>query len=163
MLKNIGKKAPALAALVLSVALPALMPDAADARPGAKAAFKPAASAGAKAFKPAPRAKAILPGRAAPKVKPLPKPARPGTPKVRPISPGGKPGIKPGLPKPRPLPPRAGKTGPKHEFNKAAKRKPLREIFNPAANPPKKPPAKSDPPPQPVPRPKGPTFKPPGI
>ncbi|WP_424973222.1 hypothetical protein [Dinoroseobacter sp. S76] len=163
MLSN--KSLPVLLALVLSVAMPTLTPDTAEARPGAmaaKGAFKSAAG-GAKANRSVMRPKAIKPGPVAPKVKPT----RPGLPAARPKPPGGKPGIKPGLPKKPPLPPRAGGKPPsvRKDFNKASKpppRKPLKDDFNRVAKPPAKP-VKGDPPPTTTPRPKGPTFKPPGI
>jgi hypothetical protein len=155
----------------LALVLPTLTAQPVEARGvgGIKPAFTAASKGGAKAVKPSRPggSGARAGGFKGPKVKPG-KPGGKPRPISKPIQPGGKPGMTPGLPKPRPIAPRAGGTGAKPNtvkgtFNKQAQRKPLKEVFNPAANPPKKKPAKADPPPTPAPRPKGPFFKPPGF
>lgn len=146
--------------LALAVALPGMTATPAMAKPGGiKPAFNAASKGGVKSVRPARPA-----GKAGGFKKPMPKKPgvrptnRPGLPKV--TRPHGKPKMNPGLPKPRKKPVTMGsRTSGKttRDFNKVAKPKPLREIFNPAARPPVKP-TKADPPPTPGLKPKGPTF-----
>lgn len=135
-------------ALTLAIALPSVIAAPVAAQPGA---FKPGFTAAAKG---APKA-------ALPKKAPAFKPKKPANPR-RTIAPSGKPKVNPGLPKPRQKPVTANTLkkpgGLKKGFNKQAGRKPLKDIFNPAARPPAKP-IKGDPPPTPRPTPpKGPGF-----
>lgn len=149
--------------LTVAIALSGIATQPVAAKPGGfKPTFNAAAKGGAKAVKP------VRPGGAG-KAGGFKRPGgvkKPSTkPNVRPMPkkvtrPHGKPKMNPGLPKPRQKPVTMGSRTSgqlKGQFNKAAQKKPLRDIFNPAARPPVKP-VKGDPPPVPALKPPMPKF-----